>query len=448
MNFNAFKEAIIAEAQAMGIADYELYYQTAESTSVSAFLHELNEFTSSVEGGVCLRCIVGGKMGYASTQSLDPSTARDLLERAVDNAATIETEDAVFLGEGGQTYEPLNVKSYELPATDALISAVLDTQEKLYAADPAVVDGSSTRGFAERSEFAIFNSRGLDLRYAGNMAGLMVDATVEANGEKANDFQIKLGALDAIDTAAMTAKAARNALAQLGGEVPATGACPVVFDPDAVYALLSCFTSVFSSEAAQKGLSKLAGKEGQVIAAPIVTLVDDPFHPDSPMPINFDAEGSPTHRKNIIEKGVLNTLLYNLKSAARAGKTTTGNASKAGYDSAVGIRPFTFYLENGDLSVDELLARAGNGVFINTLEGLHAGANAISGDFSLQAAGYLIADGKKTTHIKSFTVAGNFFDLLMNITAMANDFRLPQPLGMTTFGSPTILVEGLSVAGK
>ena len=448
MNFTEFKEAVIAAALEMGVADYELYYQTAESTAVRAFLHELNEFTSSVEGGVCLRCIVNGKMGYASTQDLNPKGARDLLLRAMDNAAAIENDDTVFLGEGGQTYEPLNVQTYELPATDALIDAVLDTQEKLYAADPAIIDGSSTRGFAERSEFAIFNSHGLDLRYANNVCGLMVEATVEAEGEKSNDFQIKLGQLDKIDTAALTAKAAKNALAQLGGEVPSTGSVPVVFDPDAMYAMLSCFAPAFSSEAAQKGLSKLAGKEGTVIAAPIVTLVDDPFHPESPMPVNFDAEGSPTHRKNIIEKGVLNTLLYNLKSAARAGKTTTGNASKAGYDAPVGIRPFTFYLENGNMAEEELLKKAGNGVYINSLEGLHAGANAISGDFSLQSAGYLIEDGKKTTHIKSFTVAGNFFDLLKNITAVGNDFRLPQPLGMTTYGSPSILVNGLSVAGK
>ena len=448
MNFNEFKEAVIAAALEMGITDYELYYETSESTAVSAFLHELNEFTASMEGGVCLRCIVDGKMGYASTQSLNPKEARELLKRAADNAATIENDDAVFLGEGGQTYEPLEIKNYDLPKTEDLISAVLDTQEKLYAAHPAIVDGSSTRGFADHSEFAIFNSRGLDLHYAGNTVGLMVEATVERDGEKSNNFQIKLGQLDKIDTDTLTAKAAKNALSNLGGEIPSTGSCPVVFDPDAMYALLSCFAGIFSSEAAQKGLSKLAGKEGEIIAAPIVTLVDDPFHPESPMPINFDAEGSPTHRKNIIEKGVLNTLLYNLKSAAKAGKATTGNASKAGYASAVGIRPFALYLENGDISEEELLAKAGNGVYINALEGLHAGANAISGDFSLQSAGYLIENGQKTTHIKSFTVAGNFYDLLMNITAIANNFRLPRPLGMTTYGSPSILVEGLSVAGK
>ena len=185
-----------------------------------------------------------------------------------------------------------------------------------------------------------------------------------------------------------------------------------------------------------------------MIAAPIVTLVDDPFHPENPEPINFDAEGSPTHRKNVIEKGVLKTLLYNLKTAAVAGKKTTGNASKAGYDSPVGLRPFTMYLEGGDLTEEELLEKAGNGVMITSLGGLHAGADPISGDFSLQSSGFMIRDGKKAEYVKSFTVAGNFYDLLKNITALANDCHLPMAMGMTAFGSPSVLVEGLSIAGK
>ena len=212
--------------------------------------------------------------------------------------------------------------------------------------------------------------------------------------------------------------------------------------------LLSVFSSIFSSEAAQKGLSKLGDKEGEMIAAPIVTLVDDPFHPENPMPRNFDAEGSPTHKKNIIEGGKLNTLLYNLKTAAVAGKKTTGNASKGGYDSPVALRPFTMYLENGSMTEEELLAKAGEGVYITDLSGLHAGANAVSGDFSLQSAGFMIREGKKCEYVKSFTVAGNFYDLLKNIAALANNCHLPNAMGSTAFGAPSVLVENLSIAGK
>ena len=235
---------------------------------------------------------------------------------------------------------------------------------------------------------------------------------------------------------------------ELGGDIAPTGQYPVVFAPEAMCSLLQVFSSIFSSEAAQKGLSQLADKEGQIIASSAVTLVDDPFHKENPEPINFDAEGSPTHKKNIIEKGKLNTLLYNLKTAAVAGKKTTGNAAKGGYDAAVMVRPFTMYLENGTLTEAELLAKAEGGVCITSLEGLHAGANPISGDFSLQSSGFMIKDGKKADYVKSFTVAGNFYEVLKNIEALADNCQLPMAMGMTAFGSPSVRVSGLTVAGK
>ena len=448
MTFQEFKNLVIAACQEAGIAEYELYYQAGSSVSVDTFQHAVNEFSSSTSGGVCFRCIVDGKMGYASTEALNAEQAKALVLKAADSAAVLEAEEQVFLGEGGQEYEPLNIEPYELPSTEVLISKILEVQEKLYAADPAVIDGCQTEGLLEQSEIAICNSKGLDLSYRNQTSGLIVVGVVSDGKEMANDFQAKLGNLAQIDADALVKKAVEGANVKLGGEPAPTGQYPVVFSPDAMSSLLQVYSSVFSSEAAQKGLSRLGDAEGQVIAAPIVTLVDDPFHPENPEPINFDAEGSPTHRKNIIEKGVLNTLLYNLKTAAVAGKKTTGNASKAGYDAAVGLRPFTMYLENGNLSEEELLAKAGNGVMITSLGGLHAGADPISGDFSLQSAGFMIRDGKKAEYVKSFTVAGNYYDLLKNIVGIADNCQLPMPFGMTTFGAPSVLVEGLSVAGK
>ncbi len=448
MQFNEFKNLVIAACEKRGIAEYELYYQSSESTSVDTFQHQINEFTASRDGGVCFRCIVGGKMGYASTEDLSAQQAEAVVVKAADNATALEAEEAVFLGEGGQTYAPMADVSYALPTTEELIATVLATQEKIYAADPAVIDGCQTQGISERSEMAIYNSKGLDLYHANAISGLIAVGVVSDGTEMSNDYQIALGKLDTIDTDALAKKAVNGAKEKMGGEPAPTGQYPVVFDPEAMASLLSVYSSIFNSESAQKGLSKLADKEGEVIASPIVTLVDDPFHKDNPMPMNFDAEGSPTYTKNVIENGKLQTLLYNLKTAAVAGKKTTGNASKAGYDAPVGIRPFTMYLAPGEMTEEELLQKAGNGVFINDLGGLHAGANPISGDFSLQSSGYLIENGKKTTHVKSFTVAGNFYDLLKNITALANNCKLPNALGVTAFGSPTVLVEGLSVAGK
>ena len=325
MDFQSFKKAVIAKAEALGITEYELYYQSEESISVSAFQHEMNQFTASTEGGVCFRCIANGKMGYASTEALSPEEAEAIVERARENALVLEAEEAVFLCEGGKTYKDLNLTPYPLPTTEELISTVLSTQEKLYATDKMVIDGSSTQGISARNCLAIVNSKGLDLQYENNLSGLVVAAVVSDGKEMVNDYQIKLNQLDTIDTDALTSKAVSGAMRKLGGDVAPTGVCPVVFDPEAMSDLLASFSSIFSSEAAQKGLSKLADKEGQVIASAAVTLVDDPFHKESPMPMPFDAEGCPTSTKFVIQDGKLNTLLYNLKTAAVAGKETTGN---------------------------------------------------------------------------------------------------------------------------
>lgn len=448
MDFNSFKRAAMAAAREMGLEEYELYYQSSESTSVSVFKQEINQFSSSNEGGVCFRCIVNGKMGYASTEDLSPEQARTVVERAVDNAAVLESEEPVFLAEGGQKYRKWAGKNYPLPGAQELIGKVLETQKQLYAADEAVVDGTTTQGISESCCIAICNSKGLDIKTEVGMAGLVLGAVVTDGKEKANDYQIKLDCLEKIDTAALAKNAVDNAKGKLGGDVAPTGVYPVVFDPEAMSDLIGVFSDVFSSEAAQKGLSKLAGKEGEVIASEAVTLMDDPFHPDNPMPMVFDAEGSPTATKTVIGKGTLNTLLYNLKTANVAGKTTTGNASKSGYGSPVGIEPFTMYLKGGSYTEEELLEMAGNGVYINALSGLHAGANSVTGDFSLQSAGFMIENGKKTKAVKSFTVAGNFFDMLKNIKAVANNVRLPMATSMTAYGAPSTLVENLSIAGK
>jgi PmbA protein len=443
MDYNAFKEAVMAAAKAAGLEEYELYYEGGEDTSVGVFQHEINQFSSTVSGGVCFRCVVKGKMGYASTEDM----AAALVERAMNNAAVLEAEEAVFLCEGGKTYEKLNITPYALPTTEEMVSTALSAQEKLYAADPKVVDGCESEVLRQTFRVAICNSKGLDLSYENALSGLVSAAVVSDGKEMTNDYQIELGKLDTIDVDAVVKKAAEKAVGKLGGDVAPTAVCPVVFAPEAMKNLLAAFSSVFSSEAAQKGLSRLGDKEGQVIASPAVTLVDDPFHPQSPVPIHFDGEGCPTHTKKVIENGKLNTLLYNLKTAAVAGKETTGNGAKSGYASAVGIRPFTFYLAPGSLTEEELLKKAGKGVYINSLGGLHAGANAVSGDFSLQSAGFLIEDGKKTIPVKSFTVAGNFYDLLKKITDVASELEV-KATGKTAFASPAVLVSELSIAGK
>lgn len=448
MIFEEFKNIVMAYAKEKGLAEYELYFQGGGSVCVTVFGHAVDAFESTTQGGACFRCIVNGKMGYASTESCCEDEARAIVDRAMDNAAVLESEEQVFLTPGGLSYEEADPASYELPTTHMLIQKALELQEKQYAAHPAVVDGTSVRTVVETSTVAISNSLGLNLSYKAQLAAALAEAVTEKDGEKATHHKILVGDLTAMDLDAVAQETATGAYNKLDSDIAPTGSYPVVFDPEAVAGLLQVFSSAFSADAAQKGLSRLKDQEGKSIAADCVTLTDDPFCSQSPIPMPFDAEGSPTHKKSVIASGTLQTLLHNRKTANVAGCQTTGNAAKAGYDAPMAIRPFSMYLEAGDLSKEALLQKTGNGVYINQLEGLHAGANPVTGDFSLQSGGFLIEAGKLTKPVKSFTVAGNFFQLLKDITALSDTVVLPRATGATAFGGPCVLVEGLSIAGK
>lgn len=448
MEFAAFKALVVKAAQELGIADYELYYQTSENAQVSTFRHEIQSFSSAVDGGVCFRCIVNGKMGYASTEALNEVEAEGLVRRAADNAAVLETDDPVFLGEGGQIYQTVERPAVPQPNTETLVELALKAEQAIYDAHPSVTDGCSAELVEERIRIAITNSKGMDLNYEGVLTAAMAQAVVQEGEEMSDGYELRTGDLTAMDLTDIGARAVDKARAKLNAQVPETAVCPVVFSPDAMASLLACYSVVFSAENAQKGLSKLQGKEGEMLASAAVTLVDDPFCGMSPLPMPFDAEGSPTFCKEVVSGGRLMTLLHNRKTAAKAGVATTGNASKAGYDAPVSVRPFNFYLMPGEQTPEELMAGVEKGVYIDSVNGLHAGANPISGDFSLQSGGFLIENGKKTVPVKAFTVAGNFYELLERITAVANDLKLSDATDVTNFGSPTVLVKELSIAGK
>ena len=127
---------------------------------------------------------------------------------------------------------------------------------------------------------------------------------------------------------------------------------------------------------------------------------------------------------------------------------TTGNASKYGYAGSVGISPFTLVLEPGEITEEELLKKTGYAVYIDSLQGTHAGANPISGDFSLQSGGFMVRDGVKAEAVKSFTVAGNFFELLKHIEALSDKTEFISMGGRNGYAVPAVLVSGLSIAGK
>ena len=450
MTYQEFKEAVIRYAGENGIADYELYYSESESTSVEIYQEEVKGYSTENSSGVSFRCVINGKAGYASTENRTEEEAKSLVLRALNNAGSIESEEKAFIHEKGDRYAVLEDSGMSQPTGAELTDAALALQKELYQADSRVADGTQAYMAYAGEKYALYNSNGLDLEDKVTLSMCYAIPLVADGGEMYDGFEMKRGNLKDFDIKAIAADAVENAVSTIGaGSVP-SGKYTAVISNKTMATLLMTYSSVFSAEAAQKGLSLLNGKEGEKIAADFITIVDDPMYHDNVIKRTFDGEGVATYAKNVVEKGVLNTLLHNLKTAAKAGVKSTGNAGRSSYASVISVSPFTFYIQpEGNVQEkakvpEELLRKAENGVYVTDVTGLHAGANPVTGDFSLSAKGFLITEGKKGAPVKNFTVSGNFFELLKNVEILGRDLDFVQG----TFGSPSVLVRELAIAGK
>ena len=223
-----------------------------------------------------------------------------------------------------------------------------------------------------------------------------------------------------------------------------SGKYDMILDGRAMVSLLGAFAGIFYGENAQKGFSMLNGKTGERIASDKVTLRDDALLKGGYGTQPFDSEGVSGKNKAVIEKGVLKTLLYNRKTAKKDGVQSTGNGFKAGLTGSVKTATTNFYLTKGEISQEELFRQMGDGLFITSLMGLHAGTNAVSGDFSLSAEGFRIEGGKQGQPVEQITIAGNFYKLLEAVEEIADDLYF----GSSGIGSPSVLIRNLDIAGN
>jgi len=455
VEYSQFKEKLFAEAKTAGFIDWEAYYSTSNSFSVKIFNGEIDEYKNTDAGGLSFRGNFAdkngvGRMGYAYTENINPDVIPELVKNAADNASNID-EEIEKLFAGSEKY--LKLSGYN-PALDKVsvkekIDMALALEKATFAQDKRVKSVDFCQLGTVETDVKIANSCGLDLSDKTNLAYAYVYARVEENGVTKTGFEIWHGNDFAKFSPEELAKdAVKRAIDNLGAASIPSKTYPVVFDNKTANSLFMAFCSVFFAEQAQKGFSLLKGKEGEQVAASIITLRDDPDGGEESFgKVAFDSEGVATKPKAIIENGVLKTLLYNLQAAEKDKVESTGNGFKPSFRAAVTTACTNYYVVPSDISHEEMLSNIQEGILITTLDGLHSGLNPISGDFSVSATGFMIEGGKRTKPVEQITVAGNFYDLMKNIETVASDLRFSMPNPMGTFGMPSFLVKELPISG-
>ena len=231
-------------------------------------------------------------------------------------------------------------------------------------------------------------------------------------------------------------------VSKLGGYPCETATYKAVLSQDVVNALLKAYLYSSIAEEVQKNSSLFIGKLGQRVASKKITVEDLPLA-KTVFARSFDDEGVATYNKQIVKNGILQTYLYNLTTAAKDGVQTTGNGEVSG-GSTVGTSAWYLKMKPGRKTLEQLFAEVGNGVYITDVQGLHAGLNERSGNFSLQSTGFLIKNGKKDHALDIITISGNLQDLFNSVIEVGSDSKVFIP------GSecPSIVVKKIAVSGK
>lgn len=450
MEFKEFAVLLFDLAKKEGFSECEVYYTKGEGFKVSVHEGDIDSYSASGSMGLGFRGVYRGRMGYSFTELLDVASAGILVSGARENAEIIETDNEETIYHGGSSYERVEGYSPALAEVggQARIRLAVEMERAARGLDKRVksVKHSGVGYYSE--EVRIMNSLGLDLGTKSNFVSAVLIPVVSGGEAMYTGMSYRVGrSFHEINAEMLAKEAVDDALAYLGASPVPSGVYKTVLRNEAACDLLETFSGIFSADRAQKGLSRLKGKTGSRMGSEALTIIDDPLLKDGVCSSPFDAEGVAAAKKEVVSEGVLKTLLHNLKTAKKEGLESTGNAFRASYSSPVDISPFNFYIDPSRDSLEEMLGRLGEGLYITELQGLHSGANTISGDFSLAARGFEVGEGRLKGPVEQITLSGNFYRLLESVEAVGGDLKFGMP-GSGCFGSPCLLISGLSVAGR
>jgi PmbA protein len=425
-------------AEKAGAEEAEIYYAANHSTGVNFKKDALENAKDRFSEGIGIRAIVNGAVGFASTNSA--AQIENAVEVAVAEARVRESDsDWVSLPSNGKypTVSGIFDKKVEALELEACIEHALELIEGTKEV-PGTLPTSG--GFSRaKGRQLILNTNGIEIEEESTAVSGFIDViTVNGQTSTAYDFAVSRS-LD-IDFFAVGKNAAELALKSNGGIKIEPQNTDVIFHPFAFSDIIEeALAPSLDADNIQKGRSGLIGKLGEELAVPELNIYDDGLIEAGIETSASDDEGVPSQRTTLIEKGVLETYLYDSYTAGKAGLKSTGNGSRSSYTSppSVGLRNFII-----DYPQTDVIADTRSGVFVNTVIGAHT-ANSISGDFSVEARNaFTIKDGALDKPIKSLMISGNALELLKQITGAGFDVR--KVGGIIT---PSIRVSDMSVTG-
>ncbi|HKE77175.1 MAG TPA: TldD/PmbA family protein [Acidimicrobiales bacterium] len=428
--------------------ELEAYVARSTDTEVRVYEGEVEQLAVADSQGVGVRIVRDGRQGFAYCGTFDPDALAETVAEARDNAAFGEPDPAAGVAVPDGVVPPAldlwRPALADVPTADK-VALALELERATRAADPRITGIESCDYADSRGESAVVTTTGIRLATRATGAELVAYSLAADGDDTQTGFGFSLGRdIESLDVAAAARDAADRAVRMLGATQPPSARLTVVLDPWVTAQLVGIVAGTLSAEEVVKGRSLFGGREGEQVASPLVTLVEDPTDARSWGASPGDAEGLASRRVPLIAGGVQDGFVHNTWTARRLGTQSTGSAVRGGFKSTPGAGCRAVSLAPGTAAAADLVAGVEDGILIQEVSGLHSGVNPVSGDFSTGAEGLRIRNGELAEPLREFTIASTLQRLLSDVAAVGSDLTW---LPMSAAGL-TLVIADVSVSGS
>jgi PmbA protein len=394
-----------------------------------------------------LRVFVGNKIASVSTNDNSEAAIRDVAKRAVD-MAKIAPQDDFSLIASQETlndfpiHNSISVDSYDEvePSIDIIRDRAKEVEDSALSVKGITNSDGADASWGE-GETLLMTSNGFfgSSKKSNHSVSVVVIAEKDGKMERDYDYSSKVFGKDLRNSNHIGIEAAKKTLARIGATKPLTGKYPVIFDPRVSRSIAGHFASAINGSAIARKTSFLKDMLNKQIANPAINIIDDPFLKRGLGSRLFDAEGLGSRKYTLIKDGVLEQWLLDLSSAKQLNLKPSGNA-KRGISGPPSPGTSNFMISPGDVTPDNLIKNVSEGFFVTDMIG--SSVSMITGDYSRGASGFWIKNGELSIPITEATIAGNLKEMFMTLQP-ANDIDYSHSIN-----SPTLLIEGMTIAGN
>ncbi len=416
-----------------GATDISVQVVHSISESVNFRNKKLDESNRSDNLGVSLTTYINKKKSGISSSNLTEDNLKNLIERCVETTKNTPEDEFNSLPDKNllaKNFKDLNLYDQTHYANDKKIEYLNIVEEEAFKVKNII---NTESDFTEsKSNFIFANSDGFINGYkTSNFLASCVSVSKQ-NGSMERDYEFtnKRHLSDIISPSELGYLASEKALKKLNPKKIKSEKIGTIFDKRISKNILSVLSNAITASAIVRGTSFLKDKINSEVFSKTLNIFDDPHILKGLGSRNFDNEGVKTDKLNLVENGFLNNYLIDTYYGKKLKLNSNGRSGGTS----------NLYFENGSISFDELLNLNKRNLYVT--ETIGHGVNLITGDYSVGATGFMVENGELTHPVSEITIAGNFKEIFKNIT-LASDLEFKYSIN-----APTLLIEGLVIAGK